>query len=124
VIVVGLADKLTSTENIGLLVLKPHPDRDGFGLVDDFLLSCRVLGRGLETALLTWALGYARRRQWQGLGGRVIETERNTPVRGVFKDAGFVQDASSGEWWRSSAAAASLPGWLTVDDRTQARASS
>jgi FkbH-like protein len=119
VIVVGLADKLTSAENIGLLVLKPHPERRGFGLIDDFLLSCRVLGRGLETALLAWALGYAHRRQWLGLGGHVIETERNTPVRGVFRDAGFVRDASSGEWWRSSDQMDPLPAWLALDDRTQ-----
>jgi predicted enzyme involved in methoxymalonyl-ACP biosynthesis len=99
--------------------LKPHPERRGFGLVDDFLLSCRVLGRGLETALLEWALGYAHRRQWKGLGGQIVETERNTPVRGVFKDAGFLQDASSGEWLRSSEQAAALPSWLALDDRTQ-----
>jgi len=119
VIVVGLADKLTPPENIGLLVLKPHPERPGFGLVDDYLLSCRVLGRGLETAVLAWGLRYAQRRHWKGLAGRIVETERNTPVRGVFGEAGFVQDASTGEWFKAADAAAPLPSWLELDDHTQ-----
>ena len=119
VIVVGLADKLTPAENIGLLILKPHPERPGFGLVDDYLLSCRVLGRGLETAVLAWGIRHAHRRQWKGLGGRIVETERNTPVRGVFREAGFVQDATTGEWWKASEPAAALPSWLALDDRTQ-----
>lgn len=116
VFVVGLEDKYTGAENIGLLVLKPHPDRRGWGVVDNFLLSCRVLGRGLEPAILNWALARALQRGWNGLGGFIIETERNTPVRGVFKDAGFLQEASSGEWIRASDQAPAAPAWLTIND--------
>jgi FkbH-like protein len=118
VIVVGLADRFTNLENIGIIVFKPHPERRNFGLIDDFLLSCRVLGRGLETGVLYWALAYAHRRQWKGLGGYVVETERNAPARNVFKEAGFRQELSSGQWLRSSDPPPPVPGWFAVDDRS------
>ena len=122
VIVVGLEDKYTGAENIGLLILKPHPERRGWGVVDNFLLSCRVLSRGLEPVILHWALARALQRGWTGLGGFIIETERNTPVRGVFNDAGFLQEASSGEWIRASDQAPAAPAWLAIsDDRTMER---
>ena len=75
-----------------------------------------MLGRGLEPAILNWALARALQRGWNGLGGFIIETERNTPVRGVFRDAGFLQEASSGEWIRASDQAPAAPAWLTIND--------
>lgn len=116
IFVIGLEDKYTETENIGLLILTPHSERRGWGTVDNLLLSCRVLGRGLEPTILHWALMRALCRGWNGLTGFVIETERNTPVRTVFRDAGFVQDASSDEWIRPSDKALALPDWLAIDD--------
>lgn len=117
VVVIALQDKHSSVENIGLLILKPHPDRHGWGLVDDFMMSCRVLGRGLERAILHWALAHAKRRGWSGLGGFIIETERNTPVRSVFRDAGFLQELPSTEWIKLTEQAPPLPGYLTIDDQ-------
>lgn len=117
VVVIGLADKHSAAENIGLIVLKPHPERSGWGIVDNYLLSCRVLGRGLEVAILHWALQRASERGWSGLGGLVIETDRNTPVRGIFGDAGFTKDAESAEWIKSTNDIAALPAWLGIDDQ-------
>jgi FkbH-like protein len=116
VLVIGLEDKYSGAENIGLIVLKPHPERRGWGVVDSLLLSCRVLGRGLEPAILHWALARALRRGWNGLGGFIIETERTTPARAVFKEAGFLQEASSGEWIKASDQAPAIPDWLVIHD--------
>ena len=115
-VVIGLSDKYTERENIGLIILRPHPTRRDWGLVENYLLSCRVLGRGLETAILHWALERARRRKWDGLAGVVVETDRNTPVRAVFRDAGFLCDVSSGEWTMSVGNTEAFPDWLTVHD--------
>ena len=118
VIVIGLEDKYAGAENIGLIILKSHPERQGWGIIDNYLLSCRVLGRGLETAILNWGRARALHRDWKGLGGFIIETERNTPVRTVFKDAGFLQEKSSGEWVISSDLVPTIPDWLNIDDGT------
>jgi len=76
-----------------------------------------VLGRGLETAVLHWVLRHAAGRNWKTVKGHIIETERNTPVRGVFSEAGFETGDDAGEWWAATDEPPPLPTWLTVIDR-------
>lgn len=117
VIVIGLADRFTQFENIGLLVMIPDAERPGQGWIDNYLLSCRVLGRGLETAVVHWAIGYAAARGWATLCAQIIETERNTPVRSVFQEAGFHSGDGPGDWVTATDVPAVVPGWLTIVDR-------
>lgn len=118
VIVVGLEDRYSQFENIGLLVLKPESDQ--VGLIDLYLLSCRVLGRGIETAIPRWAQRRAATRGWSIMRGEVIETERNTPVRSIFADAGF-EPSGPGKWTASAEAAQDLPAWIELIDTVDAR---
>lgn len=117
VVVLGLEDRLSELENIGLLILKPDPDAGGE--VDSFLLSCRVLGRGLETAVLHWALHRAAQRHWRHLLGTIITTDRNLPARSVYREAGFAKSGRNGEWKAQTAELPTLPAWLTIADRMQ-----
>jgi FkbH-like protein len=117
VVVVGLEDRYTQFENIGLVVLKPDSAGNGHGCVDNYLLSCRVLGRGLEGAVLRWAVNRAALRKWPRLDGLVIETPRNAPARGVFGENGFRRGESSGYWSIETDHSLALPGWLAVIDR-------
>ncbi len=127
VVVVGLEDRHLQFENIGLMILRAETsnrprddggDSDpGQGTVDCYLLSCRVLGRGLETAVLKWAIRRAATRGWTTLRGTVIETPRNTPVRGVFAEAGFLAGSAPGEWAIRTDSAAEIPSWFQLHDR-------
>ncbi len=125
VVVVGLEDRHLQFENIGLLVLRPDsadtsttsPSRVERGRVDCYLLSCRVLGRGLETAVLKWAVKRAATRGWKTLRGAVIETPRNTPVRSVYQDAGFQPAGTPGEWMIRADTAVEIPSWFQIHDR-------
>jgi FkbH-like protein len=117
VVVVGLEDRHLQFENIGLIILRPDPSDAHRGVVDCYLLSCRVLGRGLETAVLKWAVRRAAHRGWTTLSGAVIETPRNTPVRSVFADAGFEAAAAPDEWIIRTDSAAEIPSWFTIHDR-------
>jgi predicted enzyme involved in methoxymalonyl-ACP biosynthesis len=49
VLVVNYTDKFSPPENIGVLVIKYQDKREA--TIDLFLLSCRVLGRGIEAAV-------------------------------------------------------------------------
>ena len=113
VVVVGIEDRHSAHENIGLLVLSPEGPAGG--TVDLYLLSCRVLGRGLESAVARWAVGRAARRGWTLLTGTIVETERNTPVRTVFADSGFAQ-SGPGTWTMPTDHPPGLPNWLKVVD--------
>jgi FkbH-like protein len=125
VVVVGLEDRHLQFENIGLIVLRPesvdvlHPEQTRMreARVDCYLLSCRVLGRGLETAVLKWAVRRAAARSWTTLRGAVIETPRNTPVRGVYQDAGFQPAGTPGEWMIRTDSAVEIPFWFQIHDR-------
>ena len=62
------------------------------------VLSCRVLGMGVEHEFLRRIVGEMSRTQCQ-LSGRIIETARNIPVRNIFRDHDFVLE--DGMWRRS-----------------------
>jgi FkbH-like protein len=119
VVVLGLSDRMTERENIGLIILRADAARRDEGAVDIFLLSCRVLGRGIEGAVMDWALRRASQRGWITLNGEIVETERNTPVRAVFSDAGF-EAGGNGRFHRSTSDAPGVPSWLSIRDSVSA----
>lgn len=57
--------------------------------IDTWLMSCRVLGRGVEQAVLNEMLRHARRRGIRRLVGRFIPTERNALVEHHYAKLGF-----------------------------------
>jgi FkbH-like protein len=73
------------------------------GEITGLVMSCRVLGMGVEHEFV--------RRIVEAVGGgeigaTIIPTARNIPVRNIYRDNGFVLDAS-GRWrWRSAQAVA------------------
>lgn len=115
VYVVGLQDRYSEFENVGVIIVRWHHPEHGWGLVDSFLLSCRVLGRGIEAGILHWLLAQARSRGMRGLVGEVVETPRNTPARTVFADAGFAAGPEAGYWrFDLHKATEQIPPWLTM----------
>ena len=61
------------------------------GEIDTWLMSCRVLGRGVEQAVLCELLEHARRRGIRILRGAYIPTGRNKLVEQHYAKLGFVQ---------------------------------
>ncbi len=95
VYVIGLEDRFFDFENIGVLILKWVGGEVGELLVDSFILSCRVLGRGLEKAILDHVKDMACVRRMKQVVGELIKTERNTPARLTFANAGFHEVGSN-----------------------------
>jgi FkbH-like protein len=63
--------------------------------IDSFLLSCRALGRGYETALLSTALRRLRSLGAMSVIGRYIPTGRNSQVQGFYAHHGALLMPSS-----------------------------
>ncbi len=100
-------------------VLIAQPDLDDVWMIDTFLLSCRVMGRGVETALLTWVADEARRAGARRLQGWYLPTEKNAVVRSCYQDHGFnqVEAGSDGRTlWELDLAhsAGQVPAWISV----------
>jgi FkbH-like protein len=62
--------------------------------VDTWIMSCRVLGRRVEEAILQYIVEQARLRGITEIIGRYIPTAKNGLVRDHFSKLGFVQTAS------------------------------
>jgi FkbH-like protein len=64
--------------------------------VDSFLLSCRVIGRTVETALLAHLAESAGQRGQKRLVGWFLPTKKNAPARDFYEQHGFVRQEASG----------------------------
>lgn len=65
--------------------------------VDTLLLSCRVISRTIETAILAFLVERCRVRGIQRLQGWIIPSPKNQPVRSVFEQHGFQKIGVDGE---------------------------
>jgi FkbH-like protein len=68
------------------------------GEIVGFVLSCRVIGLGVEHQLLA-AIVDALRPTHDEVAGRIIETPRNAPARNLYRDGGFLL-RPDGAWGR------------------------
>jgi FkbH-like protein len=70
--------------------------------IDSFLMSCRVIGRTLETALLAHLAKDARARGANILQGWFLPTKKNAPAGEFYPDHGFevAETANEGVLWR------------------------
>jgi FkbH-like protein len=69
--------------------------------IDSFLMSCRVIGYGIETALLTHIGREARSVGGHALNGTFVPTKKNVPARDLFAQNGFTPRPPNheGERW-------------------------
>lgn len=85
---------------------------DRVAAIDSFLLSCRVIGRGVESALMAHIAEWARGAGVSVLEGEFIPTAKNAPSATLFESHGFVMEESdaSGTRWTLDLERA-LPKW-------------
>jgi len=91
--------------------------------IDSLLLSCRVIGRGIETALLAHLGEQALRAGAKRLVGEFIATKKNAPCATFYPDHGFTVKASFEEAQPGSVfyeldltvLAPSSPKWITLE---------
>ena len=65
--------------------------------IDTFLLSCRVIGRNLETALLSHLAEAARARGLTSIKGWFFSTKKNAPAKDFYAQHGFTLAATNGD---------------------------
>jgi FkbH-like protein len=109
VLVAEAADKFGSMGIISAMVLEQLHDAVQIPV---WVLSCRVFGYGIETAMLNQV-----RRNAQGLGtdtirGIFVETPHNQPCRDVYQSNGFSWNGTV--WERRGMDIAPDPAWLSV----------
>lgn len=79
----------------GVVIIDRHDET--IWAVDTLLLSCRVLGRGVEGALLALLAQDAGREAVIAVRARFVPTEKNAPAAGFLADHGF-QHLADDDW--------------------------
>jgi FkbH-like protein len=86
--------------------------------IDTFLLSCRVIGRTVETAFLSFLASRARSKGARHLQGWFLPTKKNAPARNFYSEHGFAAAHQNGDGtlWSLDLAANPLPSpeWIRL----------
>ncbi len=108
-------DRYADNGLVGLAILR---DAGAVCEIDTFLLSCRVIGRTVETALLAYIAAQARARGAARLEGWFLPTKKNAPAGDFYQRHGFalVEDRDGSQWWGLDLSGAELrcPEWIRL----------
>jgi FkbH-like protein len=88
VLSVAARDRFGEQGIVGVILLRFDQDEC---VIDTLLLSCRVIGRGIEAAMIAHIADLVRGRGLAVLVGEFIPTPRNRPAAAVYGKAGFVR---------------------------------
>jgi len=119
-IAVRVRDRFGDAGVVGLALARNRGDSC---YIDSLLLSCRVIGRGIETALLAHLAEHAVSTGAKRLVGEFIATKKNAPCADFYLDHGFVrsmqlEQAAAGSIFYELDLTVSVPGspkWITLE---------
>jgi len=89
-----LADQFGDNGLISMIILKKENTESLF--IDTWLMSCRVLKRGMENFILNTIAGFAKQHGYNYLKGEYLPTAKNEMVKDHYKNLGFEQ---AGNYW-------------------------
>jgi FkbH-like protein len=117
-VAVRVRDRFGDAGVVGLALAAQQGDRC---VIDSLLLSCRVIGRGIETALLALVAERAAKTGSRWLIGEYIESKKNALCADFYPMHGFERDTSLGGansiFYRLDLTEQmpTSPAWLTIE---------
>jgi len=112
VLALRVSDRFGDYGLVGVAILA---EGDAVWEIDTLLMSCRVLGRGVETAMISFLMGFASERGAESIIGRYSPTAKNGQVAGLFHDHGFVNGGEAGAFILATSDIPDVPLHLTVN---------
>lgn len=86
--------------------------------IDSFLMSCRVIGRSIETAFLAKIIADAKTASATRVIGKYIPTKKNTPAADFYERHGFAKQKETGDganWMLDLAhSTVEVPDWIDL----------
>ena len=115
VLCVSVKDRFGDNGLVGLVMAKAEGT---VYEIDTFLLSCRVIGRTVETAALAVVADRARQRGCNQVRGWFLPSKKNAPSKDVYASHGFaaMAERDGGVLWARDLAVAgpACPEWITL----------
>ena len=95
ILAMSLTDRFGDSGIIGAAVTVV---KSGTLFIDTFILSCRVIGRTVETALLSYIYDCALKRGIDSVAGEFVPTSKNEPCKDMYRHHGFKN--TNGSYWQ------------------------
>jgi FkbH-like protein len=122
VLTIRLRDRFGDHGLVGIAITR---DESETCEIDTFLLSCRVIGRTVETAFLSHVASGAASRGCHQLSGWFLPTKKNAPARDFYAQHGFQLQKQNGEgsFWTLDLRRQTLamPEWIRLKTSEGAR---
>ena len=121
--IVSLVDKYGDYGRCGVALIRTKPS---VWNIEILLVSCRVAGRGLGTAFLSYITGQARKAGCTELRAKYIKTDRNRQIGLLYKIVGFNKDKGLSDknasvfTYRLEDGPAPCPEWIRLEGRPDA----
>lgn len=113
----GLSDRFADNGIVGVLILRRISAVEWF--IDSFLLSCRVIGRTVENALVGYACDLLAERSAELLHGEYRRTSKNSVAADVYRDLGFELASEQDGCTRWNLALrqnrVTIPDWIAIE---------
>jgi len=110
-----VSDKFGDEGIVGVAIIRKESDT---WTLDSFLLSCRVIGRKIETAFLAKIVEDAKEQSVSKLVGEYIPTQKNAPVKNFYSSHGFKKLAQEGKlskWGLDlTKSTVKMPKWMEI----------
>ncbi len=107
---VQVQDKFGDNGITGIFIIDKHNSDEWF--LDSFLLSCRIMGRSVEKAIMAYIIEEAKKNNVKKIIGKYIPTPKNKPIENFLSDCGFLQ--FNDEWVYNPCNSLKLPEFLSV----------
>jgi len=88
----------------------------------NFVLSCRVLGRGIELAALDWVCAQATAAGAETVEGRFVSSPKNSAAADFWLRAGFTATETDVFHLKLQDRRDPAPAWISVRERKEALA--
>jgi FkbH-like protein len=115
-----VSDRLGDSGLTGILSLELH---DTCAVISDFILSCRVIGRSIEEAMLATAIDFCRSTGLAELTATYIQTPKNAPCLEFLRRSGLEETSAFRFRW-SLCKPYSMPAYIDVSKATKSASSS
>ncbi len=102
----SVTDAYTQYGLVGVVLVESHT-------IEQFVMSCRVLGYGIEQAVLAHLTGQLRAGGAGDIVARLVETDANFPCRDVYAKAGF--GTVGQDWLLPASSTAWAPPHVRID---------
>ena len=91
---VKVSDKFGDNGITGTYIIEKNNNEEW--IIDTFLLSCRIMGRGIEEMMMNQILEKAKSSGIKRIKGKFIPTAKNKPAENFYEKLGFKKE---NEFW-------------------------